>query len=57
MSTTPRELMHFRLLSPTEQATAIRRMAATRMSVNTIAAATRLSVEAVRRILAQGGVS
>lgn len=49
----PRELLHFLLLSPTEQANAIRRLAATGMSDFTIATATRLSVEAIRRIIAE----
>ena len=52
-----REMLYFRLLSPPEQAAAIRRLAASGMSVTTISAATKLSVEAVRQILAQGGVS
>lgn len=47
----PRELLHFLLLSPTEQATAIRRLSLTGMSESTIAAATKLSVEQIRRIL------
>ena len=43
--------MHFYALSPREQATAVRRMAAERQGVHTIAQATGLSVEQVRRIL------
>ena len=47
----PRELMHFLLLTPTEQAAAIRRLAAQGWTELGIAAATRLSVEMVRRVL------
>jgi hypothetical protein len=52
LATIPRELVHFMLLAPTEQSGAIRRMAALGWSDYGIAAATRLSVEQVRRILA-----
>ncbi len=45
------ELMHFLLLSPAEQAAAIQRMAAQGWSDHTIASATRLSLEQVRRAL------
>ncbi|TLZ37706.1 MAG: hypothetical protein E6K23_17385 [Gammaproteobacteria bacterium] len=48
-----RELHHFQLLDREQQAQAIRRLAASGMSENTIAAATRLSVEQIRRILAE----
>jgi DNA invertase Pin-like site-specific DNA recombinase len=50
---TPRELLYFALLSRAEQERAIRRLAATGMSDTTIATATKLSVEMVRRILAK----
>jgi hypothetical protein len=50
--TVPRELAHFLLLSRAEQAGAIRRLATLGWSDFTISAATRLSVEQVRRILA-----
>ena len=52
MSGQPRELLHFLLLDPAQQAEAIRRMAAQGWSDHGIAAATRLSVEQVRRVLA-----
>lgn len=45
----------FRLLPQTQQAEAIARLAATGMSDNGIAAATQLSVEQIRRILAEHG--
>ena len=45
--------MHFQLLSQGEQAAAIRRLAAQGWSEYGIAAATRLSVEMIRRILAE----
>ena len=48
-----RELHHFLLLTVTEQAEAIKRMAASGWSEYTIAAASRLSVEQVRRVLAE----
>lgn len=51
MSLAPRELVHFLLLSPDEQAQAIRRLAALGWSENGIAHATRLSVEQIRRLL------
>ena len=51
----PRELLHFLLLSPTEQTNAIRRLHLSGMSDFGIAAATRLSVEASRKILAEVG--
>jgi len=44
--------LHFTTLTQREQATAIRRMAATGHSVYGIAAATGLAVEVVRRVLA-----
>jgi DNA invertase Pin-like site-specific DNA recombinase len=44
--------MHFTVLSREEQASAIRRLAATGQGEHTIARATGLSVEQVRRILA-----
>jgi len=52
MSAPPRELMHFLLLTPEERAAAIRRLAAQGWSELSIAAATRLSVEMIRRVLA-----
>lgn len=50
---TPRELMHFLLLTHDQQVQAIRRLHAMGMSDHTIAAATRLSVEMIRRLLAE----
>ena len=50
--TAPRELVHFLLLTREEQAAAIRRMAATGWTEHSIAAATGLHVQQVRRILA-----
>lgn len=47
------ELRYFLLLTPEQQADAIRRLARTGVSDHGIAAATRLSVEMVRRILAR----
>lgn len=47
------QLHHFLLLDREQQAQAIRRMANTGWSDSSIAAATRLSVEQVRRILAE----
>jgi hypothetical protein len=49
----PRELVHFLLLTQAEQAAAIRRLAAAGWSEYGIAAATRLSVEMVRRVLTE----
>lgn len=49
----PREMHHFLLLDHGQQVAAIRHMHDTGMSDYTIAAATRLSVEMVRRILAE----
>lgn len=51
--TVPREVLHFLLLSHDEQKAAIRRLAALGWSDHSIAAATRLSVELVRRLLAE----
>lgn len=48
-----RELDYFVMLSHEDQCGAIRRMAAGGMSDYTIAGATRLSVEQVRRVLSQ----
>lgn len=48
----PRELVHFLLLDREQQAQAIRRMANTGWSDSSIAAATRLTVEQIRRVLA-----
>ncbi|HZO22282.1 MAG TPA: hypothetical protein VFB37_07220 [Steroidobacteraceae bacterium] len=52
-SPAPRELVHFLLLSPDQQAAAIRRLAASGQSLSTIAAATRLSIEQIQRLLAE----
>lgn len=49
----PRELYHFLVLSHAEQLAAIRRLAALGWSDHAIAAATRLSVEQIRRLLAE----
>lgn len=49
--TRPRELLHFLLLDRDQQAQAIRRLSAQGMSDHTIATATRLSIDMVRRIL------
>jgi hypothetical protein len=46
-------MAYWLMLSPEEQAQAIARLAASGVSETTIAAATTLSVEQVRRILAQ----
>jgi hypothetical protein len=46
-------MWHFRALDVTAQAEVIRRLAASGMGDYTIASATRLSVEFVRRILAE----
>ncbi|MGH8258287.1 MAG: hypothetical protein ACREUG_01200 [Steroidobacteraceae bacterium] len=51
--TVPHEFVHFLLLDREEQAAAIRRMASTGWSEGSIASATRLSIEQVRRILAE----
>jgi len=47
----PRELMHFEQLDREAQERAIRRLAQEGMSEYSIAAATRLSVEMIRRVL------
>jgi hypothetical protein len=49
LATAPRELAYFLMLNPGEQAAAVRRMAALGWGDYTIAAATRLSVDYVRR--------
>lgn len=49
----PRELQHFLQLDHSQQCQAIRRLAAEGLSDHTIAAATRLSVEMIRRLLAE----
>jgi hypothetical protein len=49
-----RELFHFQLLDRDQQEQAVRRLAASGMGDYTIAAATRLSVEVIRRILGKG---
>lgn len=49
----PRELRHFLLLDREQQAQAIRRLAVSGMLEHTISAVTGLSVEQVRRILAE----
>lgn len=51
------ELFHFDRLTRAEQAQAIRRMASEGWSEYGLAAATRLSVEQIRRILAESVVS
>lgn len=51
--TASRELHHFLLLSHEEQVAAIYRLHRMGMSDDTIAAATRLSVEMIRRLLAE----
>lgn len=51
--TIPRELIHFLLLAPDEQLAAIYRLHRLGWSDYGIAAATRLSVEAVRRALGE----
>jgi hypothetical protein len=48
-----RELYHFLLLDRDQQIQAIQRLSKSGMSDHTIAAATRLSVEQVRRLLAE----
>jgi hypothetical protein len=52
---TARNLNHFLLLERREQEAAVRRMAAAGMGDYGVAAATGLSVEQVRRVLAQRG--
>ena len=52
-TTAPREMVYFALLDRAEQANAIKRLAAQGMNDSTIAAATRLSREQIRRILAE----
>jgi DNA invertase Pin-like site-specific DNA recombinase len=47
-----RELHHFLLLDRQQQAQALRRMVASGMSERTVAAASGLSVEQVRRVIA-----
>lgn len=49
--TAPRELVQFLLLSPEEQAQAIRRLAAAGWKPEDIANTTRLSVEQIRKVL------
>jgi hypothetical protein len=49
----PRQLVHFCLLDREQQANAIRSMSAQGWSDYRIAAATRLSVEQIRRVLAE----
>jgi hypothetical protein len=51
--TRERELKHFLLLDRVEQEAAIRRLAASGMHDYSIATATSLSVEQIRRVLAQ----
>ena len=51
MSAIPRELQHFLLLSPDEQAQAIRRLDTLGWSAETISRATRLSVEQIALVL------
>jgi hypothetical protein len=53
MTTQPRELHHWLLLSRAQQLDAIRRMHNKGQSDYAIAAATRLSVEQVRRLLGE----
>jgi hypothetical protein len=53
VSATPPELLHFLRLTQAEQAAAIRRLAAEGWSELSIAAATKLSVEMIRRVLAE----
>jgi DNA invertase Pin-like site-specific DNA recombinase len=48
-----RELHHFLLLDRDQQAQAVRRLISSGMSETTAAAATKLSVEQIRRILAE----
>lgn len=49
----PREIVYFLLMTQQEQAVAIRRLASQGMSDTTLATATRLSVEQIRRIIAE----
>jgi hypothetical protein len=51
--TRARELRHFLLLDRSEQEVAIRRLAASGMNDYGIAAATRLSVEMIRRVIGE----
>jgi hypothetical protein len=51
--TRERELFHFLLLDRAEQESAIRRLVASGMPEYTIATATGLSIEQVRRVLSQ----
>ena len=53
MNPRERELHYFRLLDPQAQREAIWRLAASGMSDRTIAAATALSVEQIRRVIAE----
>lgn len=55
MNPREREMRYFRLLEPQAQREAIQRLAASGMSDSTIAAATALSVEMIRRVLAEQG--
>ncbi len=48
-----RQLRHFQALDREQQAQAIRRLASSGQAESTIAAATALSVEQIRRILAE----
>ena len=48
-------LTYFALLDPSEQCAAVRRLANSGMADASISSVTRLSVEAVRRIIAAGG--
>lgn len=51
--TTPRELIHFLLLTPEEQLAAIYRLHRLGWSDHGIAHATRLSVEQIRRLIGE----
>jgi len=53
MSATPREFAHFEALDREAQEAAIRRLAADGLSEHSIAAACRLAIEQVRRVLAR----
>ncbi len=53
MNTTPRELVYFLMLTQAEQIDAVKKMARLGWSDYGIAGATRLNVEAVRRILGE----
>lgn len=48
-----RELHHFLLLTPSEQANAVRRLAATGMAASTISTVTKLHIGQVKKILAE----